>query len=209
MHTADLLALFQAPPGDLRALDCNFRHDGYLYATSGHVAVRIEDDPSVDASSDGAGRWAAKIEALLTRYAPADTEFVALEIEPPADECHECAGTGLVRATAVCGDCSGDGVVGFEVGRHDYTVECAECKGSGMVPADEMGECPACVGGGKIYSGDRVLIGRLWFSSRYALRLRRLPAAEFALAAGAPGGPLVFRGVGGGRRYVGLVAPLA
>lgn len=37
-------------PGDIRHyLHRPMRHDGYLYATDGHIAVRIADDPAIEA----------------------------------------------------------------------------------------------------------------------------------------------------------------
>lgn len=37
-------------PGDIRHyVHKPMRHEGYLYATTGHIAVRIEDDPAIEA----------------------------------------------------------------------------------------------------------------------------------------------------------------
>jgi hypothetical protein len=146
------------------------RRDGFLYATNGHIAVCIPDNPEIDASNDETRpdfSFIHKAMAEITEFNP-----VSVEMPPPAT-CPTCGGAGF---RVECPDCDGDGT--FYHGDHEY--DCKNCDGDGTLPADE-GEkgtvpCSHCDSTGHD-PFQTVRIGNSPFARRYVSMLKELPNA--------------------------------
>lgn len=70
------------------------RHDGYLFATNGHIAVRIADDPAIEA-----GPMPQHLQKGILQEMAADTEERTWQPVPVIDksnlrDCAYCNGTG-------------------------------------------------------------------------------------------------------------------
>lgn len=155
------LAAFCATDHDLlHHLQTPMRGGGYLYATNGHIAVRIPDDPAVQADHP-------PFPSLLELFGRTtkDSDWQAAPCINPTDyrHCDECLGTGSVRS---CDCCDGQGQ--FE--RRGYWHECEPCNASGTVSAEPEAagarSCPVCLGSG-IHHHDGVDIGCAHYAARY------------------------------------------
>ena len=145
----------------------------YIYATNGHIAIRIPDDKSLEASDgEETAKYARHIDNFITKGRQLHFAPFAPDL-PSAEPCLVCSGVGMV---CVCSECDGDGE--FDYGTHLY--ECKECDGSGAVQGvhpdthcwncDGLGEAPAV-------SLD-YLNGVM--AVRYARLIASLPGVEFA-----------------------------
>lgn len=119
------------------------RHDGFLYATNGHVAVRIEDDPAIDA-----GPMPERLQDSLPKLL-SDNEERTWRPFPQIDPsslraCPFCNGSGCADE---CPACDGEGE--FEHWGDWY--DCKRCDGGGQVAArhdDASAVCGRCNGSG-------------------------------------------------------------
>lgn len=196
MNTLEILRQFCATENEEREhLRHPMRHDGYLYATNGHIAVRVADDRAVDA--------APVPELMLEKMLPAFAAIpgslgVPIPELPEPEACIRCGGTGHLHRRE-CPECRGDGT--FRHGRHDY--ECAECDGDGYLrfgaPAGEI--CPRCDGRGE-EPYNATLVGDALIDPRYLRLLQTLP--QPVLYPNGPKKPLMCRFDGG----VALVMPM-
>lgn len=99
------LSQFTGFPGEIRPYLCNpIRVDGYLYATNGHLMVRIEDDgrdvPETDFNPTGA--WPKEWPVQWHRI----TDDVP---EGNKEVCNWCGGNGRSEGE-ICDECYGRGV---------------------------------------------------------------------------------------------------
>lgn len=155
-----------------------FRVGGFLYATNGHVAVRMPDDASVDV---GAGDESGKVVALFGKCEQAAYTWVAVPKVEGDKVCTRCGGTGKTRE---CPECDGEGE--FDYGNHTY--ECKECEGIGAVPAShgrKADTCEVCCGTG-IHWLDGFDVSHAHYAKRYLhLIAEQCPGAEIGVPAGA------------------------
>ena len=92
-------------PGDIRSyLHRPMRHEGYLYATTGHIAVRIEDDPAIEAEPMPANLQNSVLQKMATdtteRAWHPVPQVNGAAAEPcangdAAEECRDCCGSGV------------------------------------------------------------------------------------------------------------------
>ena len=78
------------------------RHDGYLYATNGHIAVRIADDPAIEA-----GPMPQNLQNGILQKMADYTEDRKWQPVPAIDkvslrDCAYCNGTGRAKMCPVC-----------------------------------------------------------------------------------------------------------
>ena len=173
------LQRFCATPGDVREhLHKPWREGKWVYATNGHVCVRLSDpDCKVDAIPKP--DKAPEPDALFTKYIDnRDGEFLVLPKLPNAQKCVECSGRGTHPAVK-CPDCD-DGE--FTHGMHTY--ECKTCSPDkdGCEPgwliahtevATHVRECYFCDGRG--FQKASAELGGKYFELGYLNWLMRLP----------------------------------
>jgi hypothetical protein len=184
------LKRFCANESDPRAyLREPWAHNGYVYATNGHIVVRIPAPESAGVVAEH--KAAATAEGLFAIF-PA-IEGAELPPFTLGEPCHFCEGSGIAYATD-CPDCDGEGL--FTHGAHDY--DCKECDGEGFVDADKIPEnktvCHACYGRG--YKAKRVPVGALGggFDATYLSWIAALPGALFAARGPEESGRFTFDG---------------
>jgi hypothetical protein len=184
------LKRFCANKSDPRAyLREPWAHKGYVYATNGHIVVRVPAPDQAEAIAEH--KAAATAEGLFAT-------FPAIEAQPLppftlGEECFFCAGTGEAYSVD-CPDCDGEGE--FIHGAHDY--ECKECEGGGFVDAEKIPEnktvCHACYGRG--YKAHRAPVGPMGagFDASYLSWIAALPGVLFAARGPAESGRFTFDG---------------
>lgn len=187
-------------PGDIRHyLHKPMRHEGYLYATTGHIAVRIEDDPAIEAEPMPANLQNGVLQNMATDTTERAWRPVPQVNGAAAKPCAYCDGTGRVVA---CPDCDGDGE--FDHGDHAY--ECKSCNASGLVAAtngDAAEECRDCCGSGVSWQVSIELDG-VHIAARYIHLIgTEIPGAEIGISKD-PTGIQLFRAPG----IVGCVMPM-
>ena len=154
----------------------------WVYATNGHMAVRVPaaDRPDITVTPEKAPNAAV----LFERAFECDGGFLPMPVVPAAPKCMECDGTGKVRAIK-CPDCE-DG----DFRRGSYTYECQNCLGSpagagwqhlpdedfGPQPHEVQRMCHECDGHGVLmHMGKPVRIGDVWYAGGYLAVLSTLP----------------------------------
>ncbi|BAK75787.1 hypothetical protein NH8B_0955 [Pseudogulbenkiania sp. NH8B] len=172
------LQRFCAPAGDYRGIDKPIRRGGFIYATNGHVLVRVADSPDIECSSEH-----APLPTLdsLAEEAAALPDYKPLHIHlPPPTTCGACDGHGKVSA---CNVCNGEGE--FRHGRHSY--ECRECDGHGFFGSTAGTiACTHCDGTGH-GPYQRVVVEReAGFARHYLALIQTLPNVKFAANAKDP-----------------------
>lgn len=177
------LQRFCASSGDVREhLHRPWRDGQWVYATNGHVCVRVYDPNSAMTAIDKPAK-APNPAALFTKWIDSrDGEFLVLPKVPHAQKCLECSGRGTHPAVK-CPDCN-EGE--FEHGMHTY--ECKTCSpdNDGAKPgwliahtevATTTRECYFCDGRGFL-KGSTELGGR-HFETGYINWLMKLPQLRF------------------------------
>lgn len=186
--------------GDIRHyLNKPMRYDGYIYATNGHIAVRIADDPSIEADPISE-QLSKKLPAMLDEDAADRTWHKVPEVDTrAAKRCRTCDGAGRVVDCASC-----DGVGEFEHYGHEY--HCKECDGMGQIPVqdDSAGvQCFDCNGSG-IHLDSSVEFNGVHIAARYIHLIgSEIPCAEIGISNN-PNGIQIFRAPG----IVGVVMPV-
>lgn len=175
------------------------RHDGFLYATTGHIAVRIEDDPAIEAEPMPASLQNSVLQKMATDDTDRTWRPVPQVNGATAKPCAYCDGMGRVVA---CPDCDGDGE--FEHG--DYMYECKSCDASGWVAAPSKGveqKCLDCCGSGVSWQ-ETVEFDGVHIAARYIHLIgTEIPGAEIGISKD-PTGIQIFRAPG----IVGCVMPM-
>lgn len=179
------LASQQRPPVDLRPfcgshyrfdIESPWRREGWEYATTGAVAVRIAAaGPEVADGSrrvprveslpwDVQGRWRPWPEPVLERGGPL-TENV----------CPYCRGFGRTGPEVrECVPCEGFG----HALEHEPAGTCEACAGRGSVGGPT---CDYCGGHGLTGRPWRMGVGRAYVAGYYGLQIARLPDAEWLM----------------------------
>ncbi|WP_275100118.1 hypothetical protein [Sedimenticola hydrogenitrophicus] len=178
MNTTELLSRFCGKNDIREYLNTPLRKGGYLYASNGHIAVRVVDEPAVEAFAvialDGGtaiDKVVSGIEQMLAdTYQPdahrlADTN--AAQMLAAAEPCEYCKGTGV---TPKCERCNNTGLV-TSLSSLD---ECPACGGNTDAPGTH---CIACDGTGKDVMELRVSLGHAYYNPRYIALLAELPNA--------------------------------
>lgn len=171
------LKLFCASENDIRSyLAKPMEIDGFLYATNGHIAIRVkgkaEEYIEVPASTS---EQLIKIFANCEEY-----KYRALpEIsEPKKYDCGICKGTGKVT---ICDECAGEGYVDLGNNYNAYEVECRSCMGNGCGAGGEKA-CEYCDGDGYKYKRDGYAqIGNTGLNYKYFQLIKSLPSPEICL----------------------------
>ena len=175
------------------------RHDGFLYATNGHVAVRIADDPAIEG-----GPMPQHLQNGILQKMVDDTEDRAWQPVPVIDkaslrDCAYCNGTG--RATT-CPVCDGEG----EFEHFGDWYDCRRCETTGQVAAksaNDAATCSYCSGSGQDAS-QSVEVGGAHIAARYLhLIATEIPGAEIGISKN-PLGVQIIRAPG----VVGCVMPM-
>jgi hypothetical protein len=140
------LQRFCADDHDLRAhLRQPFRRGEFVYATNGHVLLRVPVADGYDAAVND--KAPTKLEEM---FACIDAEPVAWRDMPPVHEVHKCARCGGTGKLCVedCESCGGKG----EFDRDGYTYDCQACGTEGVIevgePAGKQLDCFDCNGRG-------------------------------------------------------------
>lgn len=175
------------------------RHDGYLYATNGHIAVRIEDDPAIEAEPMPANLQNSVLQKMATDTTDRTWRPVPQVNGAATKPCAYCDGTGRV---VECPDCDGDGE--FEHG--DHTYECKACDASGWVASPIKGagaKCHDCHGSGMSWQ-ETVEFDGVHIAARYIYLIgTEIPGAEIGISKD-PLGVQIIRAPG----VVGCVMPM-
>lgn len=170
MSPQEILALFVANEHDPRAfMRRPILRGDWIYATNGHVVVRIPKQDGIEAHETDS------IPKMPAIFDDNQREDVAkLPRLPVAEKCYACDGTGHKFK---CQDCDGEGE--FDYGRHTYT--CKECNGSGQVDnGEEEYKQPCCNCGGTGDAQQPVQIDNQQFDRRYLEKITQLPGAKFS-----------------------------
>jgi hypothetical protein len=147
-------------------------HKGHIYATNGHICVRVPAPDQAEAIFPHAvGDSAAGIFDKV-----GERQYAPLPEFEMGETCHVCRGKGKYPQSK-CEDCDGDGVI--VRGRHEY--ECKECDGDGWVDDSEgeMRGCPLCDGYGT-RSKCIDFAGGVGYQARYLNLIKDLPGLMFA-----------------------------
>ena len=176
------------PANEIRVwITAPWREGGHIYATNGHMLVRIPDDgrdvaergqnhPHVQRLFDGV--------AGVDGFAPIPSDL------PQQSQCEACDGNGWHDGYR-CGDCDGHGQ--FDHGNHNY--DCKNCNASGQIEAENI--CSACGGFGSYGSvgdtGARTPVGDTGYQTRYLRFLATFPGMVLA-PNGGHGAPFKFDG---------------
>jgi len=175
------------------------RHDGHLYATNGHIAVRIADDPDIEADPMPHNMQNGVLQKMATDTTER-TWFPVPKIDKATiPRCQLCDGTGRAK---LCPSCDGTGE--FEHYGIDYECKC--CNGSGY---DESllecntTVCPDCGGCGLEWR-EPIKIDGVLIAARYLHLIgTEIPGAEIGVS-NDPNGMQLFRAPG----VIGVVIPM-
>lgn len=174
--TKDLLLLncFVACNGDSRYyLTKPWSHDGFAYASNGHIMCRIHDKGlGLEYLPEKHG----KLVDFFRMLSPL-SEFIALP-EIKGDVCVKCRGAGKLQFST-CYSCEGDGT--FDHCGLDY--DCRKCDGDGrlfgiLANSDKLEQCPGCIGSG--IKGGSMLIGGNLFNLQLLKIFAQLPGIAIA-----------------------------
>lgn len=178
MNTTELLSRFCGKNDIREYLNIPLRQGGYLYATNGHIAVRVADEPGVVAFDGGTAilKVADGIEKMLAAtyqpvgYTLAETD--AAQVLAGAPPCGNCKGTGI---TPKCDRCGNTGVIsGTDYDGNEMEVDCAFCGGN----SDAAGTpCWGCEGDGKHVWDLHIPLGHAYYNPRYIALMAQLPNA--------------------------------
>ena len=187
-------------PGDIRHyLHKPMRHEGFLYATNGHIAVRVADDPAIEAEPMPANLQNSVLQKMATDTTDRTWRPVPQVNGAAAKPCAYCDGTGRV---VECPDCDGDGE--FEHG--DHTYECKACDASGWVASPIKGagaKCHDCHVSGISWQ-ETVEFDGVHIAARHIYLIgTEIPGAEIGISKD-PTGIQLFRAPG----IVGCVMPM-
>ncbi len=168
-----------------------FRRGAFVYATNGHIGVRVLGD-GIKADEIPPDKLPS-LEVLFDR--PPPSALVDFPTVPLAAKCVSCKGKRTVRLGS-CEDCNGDGT--FFHGQHEY--DCKHCDGDGWTDDYSDGAtvedrpCGNCNGLGRI--GARHVVAAAGFQQVYLNWIARLPGPVL-FAAGGPEDSAAFAFDGG------------
>lgn len=148
-------------------------HKGHVYATNGHLILRIPSPG--DAEAILAQPVADKAVSLFDQAT--NTGHAPLPAYEQGQECHACGGEGRYKQSK-CDSCDGTGE--FTRGGSDY--ECKDCEASGWI-ADiegEMRDCDVCDGHGRRSHYAPFAEPRVGYDARYLDMIKDLHGLLFS-----------------------------
>lgn len=157
---------------DIRAdLNHPMRIGDSIFATNGHVAVRVPLQDGVDALTP---QRPLAIDQRFTEAKSNVLRVVELPALPDKKACKECEGTGRVKYVT-CPSCDGSG--SFDHEGLDY--DCKLCNETGRLHGEGNEQtCDDCEGSGHDLDIGVLIDGHL-FNLRYLLRIIDLPNLSF------------------------------
>lgn len=145
MNTQAILDIFTEKDGFRYSLAMPHRANGFLYASNGYIAVRVQDDPAIPCCENNGTPLFVDIPKNVEKWLSntSDFDFQPIVLPEPVNEtCPNCKGSGLFIK---CVECDGTGE--FEHG--DYTYTCKSCDGKGRKKSDTGNlDCEECNGSG-------------------------------------------------------------
>lgn len=149
-------------------------YHGFLYATNGHIAVRVPQASSLPDTEHKIGAQLARIFETTTWEAGMEP----LPVYPPVllSECDRCHGSGKVSPRDECKECRGEGLVEWDSGQNTYEASCKGCDGGGEVDVAGLADrtCDQCDGECFILDA-AVTFGATAINYRYLSMMERLP----------------------------------
>jgi hypothetical protein len=168
---SEILAKFVSDSQDCRDhLKRPFIIGEYIYASNGHIAVRIPKQEGIEAAIHDK---VPQIEQLFTDNIQCKFLKALVTLPSPID-CNFCGGSGTVYK---CPACDGEG----DFDHHDYNYACKTCDETGDVDVGKQTDkrdCFQCDGTG--HKPQRVKVGKTGFDSRYLSIIFALPGVQFA-----------------------------
>lgn len=192
---------FCADHHDIRGYLCRpFAWCGFLYASNGHIAVRIPADGFVD-TEHSIGKSCARLFETNSFENLEPLPVYATVVLPP---CGPCDGTGKRKALEECEECRGEGFVEWDNDFHTYGADCKGCDGEGEVNIGDTDiTCERCKGSGTNLDVP-VMFGATAISYRYLKLIQDLPGLLVGLAGNTFPDAIPFTFDGG----VGIVMPI-
>jgi hypothetical protein len=176
MSTQELLQPFCAVSDVRYYLNHIFKKGDFLFASNGHVIVRMPDDGTVEIHPETLNNTIDTDKVLCLEW-PADG-FIPFDFSAPdvIEKCHTCNATGRTFQKEDCDECDGEG----EFKHESHYYECKQCDGSGQIRAayGEKCTCEDCKGTGIQYAYLTIPDGRQ-FNYQYILKLESLPGVVY------------------------------
>ena len=150
-----------------------FARSGFLYATNGHIAVRVPADGSM---VDTEEKISDQIERLFSSNVFDGMEPLPAYTDPVLPACDDCEGSGKNKPTEKCKECRGEGFVEWDTDFNSYEADCKSCDGSGEIEREGLASltCKTCAGSGTSMDGP-VTIGGMTINYRYLKMMEELP----------------------------------
>ena len=146
-----------------------FLHKGFIYATNGHMAIRISDNGKVQENKDAPKNIHSLFDVVIN-------DFIDIPALPKKVPCEYCDGDGKGRAKEECDECDGNGSFAYR----SHTYDCKECDGAGTVYVGSLSAditCEYCIGGWKLWSYMDIGEGR--FQCAYIEKILTLQNVKF------------------------------
>lgn len=150
---------------------------GFVYATNGHICVRVPaaaTDIDTRLYDERIAKLVASMQKMFAEQQ--DQRTAALPDLSAVKPCARCKGKGEYMAVQ-CGNCDGDG--DFTRDGHDYT--CKSCVGEGHLESDgennaALDQCADCYGIG--FPLQTTPVGDSFFAAGYLKWLEHLPGLQ-------------------------------
>lgn len=181
-----------------------FAYHGNLYATNGHIMVRIPAGAGVVDTEHSLVAPAEKMFANANFDAGMEPlpDYPAMELP----SCEGCGGSGKGKPLEECRECRGEGFVEWDTDFHTYDADCKGCDGEGEVGivggADVT--CKRCNGSGTEMDVP-VMFGATAINYRYLKLMETLPGLLVGLSVSKFPDAIQFKFDGG----AGLVMPIS
>jgi hypothetical protein len=208
--TIDLSKFCAFSKADSRTvLHAPFKVGDFIYASNGHMGVRVPAAGWPEEVREPAGEHETKVAAIVVgvfaKHAEASHPAVALP-ELRTQRCRACKGAGFTWGSK-CDSCDGEG--SFQ--RHGYDYECKACDGDGYDecekdhPGAEKQPCRACFSTGLAHlpGEEHSLVGSSAVRTAYLAAVARLPGVTVHPNPDDPHIPVLARFDGG----IGLLMP--
>lgn len=149
-----------------------FYANGYLYATNGHIAIKVDNNPEIDIDSIKAPDGVCQAIDNYINSAQMDSLIDVCTLQIPLLEKCQCQ-TQQQEKEVDCDDCDGKGY--FYYGENNHIYQCEECCSSGKVPSGTY-LCAYCTGSG--FKKDSVKVGDSLIDGRYIRMITQLPKSK-------------------------------
>lgn len=147
-----------------------FYANGYLYATNGHIAVRVDNNPEIE-SITAPSNLAETINKYINS-AQMDSLIDVCTLQIPLLEKCQCQ-TQQQEKEVDCEDCDGKGY--FYYGENNHIYQCQECCSTGKILV-KIYLCPYCDDTG--YKKDSVQVGHSLINDRYMRMITQLSQSK-------------------------------